>query len=198
MAELPYFQLPREESRAESTWNDATVTGVSPLRITLDGDTTALPFTPDSLVDPASLVVSDRVRCELSSRRVVIVGRSGGVAVTTRTVSYTTSSLADGASETTTLDLGVGFTILHFESSHAARFRAYQSAAHRTADASRAVGVYPSGDHGLIFEDDGAAVADYATVAVGGLLDGEALCPVSITNRSGSARAVTVTLEVRS
>lgn len=116
----------------------------------------------------------------------------------TRTVSYTTSSLADGATETTELDLGVGFTILHFESSHATRFRAYQSAAHRSADASRAVGVLPSGDHGLIFEDDGSSVSDYATVAVGGLLDGETLCPVSITNRSGSTRAVTVTLEVRS
>lgn len=116
----------------------------------------------------------------------------------TRTVSYTTSSLANNASETTTLDLGVGFTILNFASSHALRFRAYQSAAHRTADASRAVGALPSGDHGLIFEDDGAAASDYATVAVGGLLDGETACPISITNRSGSTRAVTVTLVVRS
>lgn len=115
-----------------------------------------------------------------------------------RTVSYTTSSLANNASETGTLDLGIGFTILHFESNFAARFRAYQTVAHRTADASRAVGVYPSGDHGLIFEDDGTAAADYATVAVGGLLDGETSCPVSITNRSGSTRAVTVTLVVRS
>ena len=114
-----------------------------------------------------------------------------------RTVSYTTSSLANNASETGTLDLGVGFTILNFASSHALRFRAYQTAAHRTADASRAVGVYPSGDHGLIFEDDGTAAADYATVAVGGLLDGETSCPVAITNRSGSTRAVTVTLIVR-
>lgn len=56
----------------------ATVTGVSPLRVTLDGDSDALPFVPDSLVDPAALVVNDRVRCELSNRRVVIVGRSGG------------------------------------------------------------------------------------------------------------------------
>lgn len=116
----------------------------------------------------------------------------------TRTVSYTTSSLADGASETATLDLGIGFTILHFVSSFAARFRAYQSVAHRSADSSRAVGVFPSGDHGLIFEDDGAAVSDYATVAVGGLLDGETSCPVAVTNRSGSTRSVTVTLVVRS
>lgn len=58
------------------TWG--TVTAVSPLRIQLDGDTVALPFAPDSLVDPLTLAVGDRVRCELSSRRVIIVGRSGG------------------------------------------------------------------------------------------------------------------------
>jgi hypothetical protein len=56
----------------------ATVTGVSPLRVKLDGDTTALAFTPDSLVDPATLVVSSRVRCELSERRLVIHGKAGG------------------------------------------------------------------------------------------------------------------------
>jgi microcystin-dependent protein len=47
--------------------------------VRLDGDTTALAFTPDSLVDPAALSVSDRVRCELSDRRVVIHGAAGGV-----------------------------------------------------------------------------------------------------------------------
>lgn len=63
------------------TFKWSTVTSTGPLRITLDGDTTPLPFTPDSLVDPASLVVADRVRCELSSRRVIITGRSGGSGV---------------------------------------------------------------------------------------------------------------------
>lgn len=61
------------------TFKWGTVTSIGPLRITLDGDTTALPFTPDSLVDPMGLVVNDRVRCELSSRRVIIIGRSGGL-----------------------------------------------------------------------------------------------------------------------
>lgn len=173
-----------------------TVTGVSPLRVQLDGDTAELPITPGSLVDPLSLAVDDRVRCELSRNKVVVHGRSVG-AGEVRTVSYTTSSLANGATETATLALGAGFTILHFKAAQAARFRAYQSTAHRTADASRAVGVYPSGDHGLIFEDDGSAAADYATVVVGGLLAGQTECPVSITNRSGSTRTITVELEVR-
>jgi len=57
----------------------ATVTAVSPLRVRLDGDTTALAFTPDSLVDPLSLAVGSRVRCEISERRVVIHGTAGGL-----------------------------------------------------------------------------------------------------------------------
>ncbi|GAA3730043.1 hypothetical protein GCM10022239_03320 [Leifsonia bigeumensis] len=178
-----------------------TVSAVGPLRVVLDGDSVEIPVTPDSLVDPLTFAVDDRVRCELSGRRLIIHGRAGGIEippfVETVTVTYTTSSLANNASETATLDLGVGFTVLHFVSSNAARFRAYQSAAHRTADASRVVGVLPSGDHGLIFEDDGSAASNYAAVAVGGLLNGETLCPISITNRSGATRTITITLKVR-
>lgn len=61
---------------AEFVWG--TVTAVNPLRVQLDGDTTPLPFTPDSLIDPLALAVNQRVRCEQSRRRVVIHGRSGG------------------------------------------------------------------------------------------------------------------------
>ena len=57
----------------------ATVTSITPLRVRLDGDTAALPFTPDSIVDPAALIVNDRVRCEIDARRVIIHGRSGGI-----------------------------------------------------------------------------------------------------------------------
>lgn len=177
------------------TWGQ--VVAIDPLAVSLDGDTTAVTPVTKSLVDTTALSVGDMVRCELdSARRVVLLGLTGG-SPKLRTIDYTTSSLANNATETTTLDLGRGFTILHFESSHAARFRAYQSTAHRTADASRAVGVLPSGDHGLIFEDDGSSAGDYATVAVGGLLGSETSCPVSITNRSGSTRTITISLEVR-
>ena len=56
----------------------ATVTGTSPLAIRLDGDTNPLALVPDSLVDPLSLSVGDRVRVELSLRKVVIHGESNG------------------------------------------------------------------------------------------------------------------------
>ena len=59
-------------------FNWATVTGVNPLRITLDGDTEPLPFVPDSLIDPLALAEADRVRTELSGHRLVVLGRAGG------------------------------------------------------------------------------------------------------------------------
>lgn len=56
-----------------------SVTAISPLRVRLDGDTAALPFTPDSLIDPRRFAVGNRVRCELSGRRLVIHGAAGGL-----------------------------------------------------------------------------------------------------------------------
>jgi hypothetical protein len=61
----------------------ATVTAASPLRVKIDGETTALPFTPDSLV--SNLIINDRVLVMLlsnpspktKSRRVIILGRTG-------------------------------------------------------------------------------------------------------------------------
>jgi len=61
-----------------STFTWATVTAVSPLRVRLDGDAAEIPFTPDSLVDPLALAVSDRVRCELSNNRLIVLGKTGG------------------------------------------------------------------------------------------------------------------------
>ncbi|WNM75066.1 minor tail protein [Microbacterium phage Morrigan] len=56
----------------------ATVTSTGPLQIRLDGDSSPLAMVPDSLVDPLSLAVNDRVRVELSNRKAIIHGKSGG------------------------------------------------------------------------------------------------------------------------
>lgn len=56
----------------------ATVSAVSPLRITLDGDTAALGFTPRSLIDPLVLRVGQRIRCELVGGEPVVLGVNGG------------------------------------------------------------------------------------------------------------------------
>lgn len=65
---------------SSSTFTWATVTALGPLRIRLDGDAIALPFTPDSLVDPVLLAVDDRVRCEISNNRALVLGVAGGSA----------------------------------------------------------------------------------------------------------------------
>lgn len=55
-----------------------TITALTPLAVKLDGDTTALSLVPDCLIDPQTLVVGDRVRVELSLRKAIIHGKSGG------------------------------------------------------------------------------------------------------------------------
>lgn len=58
----------------------ATVRSVNPISVQLDGDPAPLALIPDCLVDPASLTVGNRVRVELSLRKVVIHGRNNGFA----------------------------------------------------------------------------------------------------------------------
>jgi hypothetical protein len=54
------------------------MTDLNPVRVKLDGDSIELPITPDCLIDPATLLLGDRVRCEVAGRRLIIHGRSGG------------------------------------------------------------------------------------------------------------------------
>lgn len=56
----------------------ATVRGTGPLQVQLDGDADPLALIPDSLVDPTLLKVGDRVRVELSLRKVVVHGKANG------------------------------------------------------------------------------------------------------------------------
>jgi microcystin-dependent protein len=63
---------------SESTFTWGTVTALGPLRVKLDGDSAAVPVTPDSLVDPTVLAVSSRVRCEITNNRLVVLGVAGG------------------------------------------------------------------------------------------------------------------------
>lgn len=56
----------------------ATVTQASPLRIRLDGDTAALPYTPACLASAGVLAVDSRVLCLASSGHLVVVGAVGG------------------------------------------------------------------------------------------------------------------------
>jgi hypothetical protein len=60
----------------ESTFRWATITDDSPLTIRLDGDSNPLPLVPDTLVNPTTLVVSDRVWVHLFGRRVIVIGKA--------------------------------------------------------------------------------------------------------------------------
>ena len=55
----------------------ATVTGASPVRVRLDGETVPLDITPECLVDVGWLDIGRRVWCQVSGRRIVILGQSG-------------------------------------------------------------------------------------------------------------------------
>lgn len=57
----------------------ATVVANAPLSIQLDGDSQPLALIPDTLVDPLTLSAGDRVRVELSLRKVVVHGVASGV-----------------------------------------------------------------------------------------------------------------------
>ena len=61
------------------TFKRAIVTAVGPLRIMIDGDTVAIPFTPKSFVDPSTLAVDDIVGVDLSGNRLWVLGRDGGL-----------------------------------------------------------------------------------------------------------------------
>lgn len=65
-----------------TSWTWATVTQASPLRVQLDGDSSPLLASPDTLVHATDLAVGDRVRCELTNRRLIVHGRSAGGSIT--------------------------------------------------------------------------------------------------------------------
>ena len=74
------------------TWTWATVTQASPLRIKVDGDTTALDATTDDLV--GSLAVLYRVRVHLHSDGIIVTGLQGGVVGTPEATAATANTLA--------------------------------------------------------------------------------------------------------
>jgi len=85
---------------SEVTFRWATVTSTSPLAIKMDGDSAALGLIPDSLIDPLTLSPGDRVRVEMSLRKVVVHGVANGVSrlISPRISSDVPSTYPDGVS----------------------------------------------------------------------------------------------------
>lgn len=125
-----------------------------------------------------------------------IIGRGGRA-----TVVKTTASLATSAAETGTVPLGKGFRLLKVSTDKAARVELYSTAAQMTADAGRAFGVAPTGDHGVILDaqsTSGALTQTVAPAIEGANMESSPSMAISyrITNLDGSTGTVTATFVV--
>lgn len=77
MSSVPiYVPTETRDFGPDNTYRWATITDTDPLRVRFDGDADGLPITPSSLVDPAQLVVGDRVWVQLFGRRLVVLGKA--------------------------------------------------------------------------------------------------------------------------
>ena len=115
-------------------------------------------------------------------------------------VTGTTGSLADAAQADLDITGFKAYVLLTITTDRAARVRLYVNAATRTADASRAEGVDPTSDAGLIAEviTTGAGTVIISPGAYGFNLENFTTTniPCRVTNKSGSTSTVQVTLGV--
>ena len=125
----------------------------------------------------------------------------GGSSLQSRTTKAgTTGSLADAAQENLDITGFKGYALLKVQTDRAARVRIYTDAASRTADASRAEGSDPAADDGVIAEVITTA-AETVLISPGAFgFNNESTptttIPCRVTNKSGGASTVTVTLHV--
>ena len=128
------------------------------------------------------------------------VAQSGGGAQSRGSVTGTTSSLADAAEADLDITGFKSYMLLTITTDRAARVRLYVSAATRTADASRAEGVDPTSDAGLIAEviTTGADTVIISPGAYGFNLESSPTTniPCRVTNKSGSTSTVQVDLNI--
>lgn len=109
-----------------------------------------------------------------------------------------TANLAAGARAELIAPLGRVFILHKITTDFAARVEAYASPAYRTTDAARAVGILPSGEHGVIIDavtTAGDLAKDASPDAVGASKEAvpTADIPIAVTNMSGAAHVITVT-----
>lgn len=124
-------------------------------------------------------------------------GEGGAMAARTITSAITTS-IANGASQNITITGFKGYIIYKIQTSAAAWVRAYTSIAERTADESRIITTDPAPGSGVVAEiiTTGSQVVNMAPATIGFSNEDtpDNNIPIRVTNRSGSAAAITVTL----
>ena len=125
---------------------------------------------------------------------------SGGGLPTRSTATGTTGSLANAAAADLDITGFKSYALLAITTDRAARVRLYVSAATRTSDASRAEGVDPTSDAGLIAEviTTGADTVIISPGAYGFNLESSptTTIPCRVTNKSGSTSTVQVDLNI--
>jgi hypothetical protein len=126
-------------------------------------------------------------------------GSGDGGALSNRTITAAaTATIADGASENITVTGFKGYIIYKIQTSAAAWVRAYTSTAERTADQSRTITTDPTPGSGVVAEviTTGSQVVNMAPVTMGFSNEDtpDNNIPIRVTNRSGSAASITVTM----
>lgn len=126
------------------------------------------------------------------SALVTVTGDGGLIA---RTIASASMNLASGASGIMGLNLGLGYRLYGINADRPARLELYASSAYQLADAGRAAGVDPTGNHGVILD---FFAPDTNRWALTPLVDGASMeavpqtaIPITLTNR-GTTGVVTV------
>lgn len=135
---------------------------------------------------------------EIDAGGVVTVTASGATGLATRQeLSGTTTSIADNATANLNISGYKAYTLLKVETDADAWVRIYTDDASRTADATRSEGNDPSVGSGVIAETRGSGVVMVSPGVFGYNNDSPSVTTTiytSVTNRSGSATPITVTL----
>jgi hypothetical protein len=121
----------------------------------------------------------------------------GGSGAVRDNVVHATASLASYAAEDAALDLGTSSLLWRLQSDVSCRIRLYATAAARTADASRAVDVFPDGNHGC-YVDVTIDITDSATlmiIPIVALTTVDGFVYAAIENLSAGTSVVTVTID---
>lgn len=123
----------------------------------------------------------------------------GGAGAPRDAVTKTTASLADQAAESGIVTMATGYRLSKIVTDRPARVRLYATAAQRDADLTRDPADDPVDDHGLMFEF--ISTTSFLSAVLSPMVDGYSLettpsgdIPYTITNMSGAASPVTVTL----
>jgi plastocyanin len=135
---------------------------------------------------------------EIDAGGVVTVTASGATGLATRQeLSGTTTSIADNATANLNISGYKAYTLLKVETDADAWVRIYTDDAARTADALRSEGTDPAIGSGVIAETRGSGVIMVSPGVFGYNNDSPSVTTTiytSVTNRSGSATPITVTL----